>query len=1399
MSKAEETFVRKQVENDIETGRQESDELTDSDEDDVALTKLARPKLIFHDNTYVSTNSYLDNQRDHLLWIPPPSSERFSWKYFRGLPIWAKICNVFNRNSSSNAPHENDPSIVSTRNTHDDQEKASTTDLSGSSIIEVKEDGAKPQDATSEPSNHEFRLALRLERERLSSSANSQSLPTPEITPTNRSTYDESNDFQNTLSQQWNEISALPSHLLHDINRLHQHEDTTPSTLAVKVQTIRFDDHGMFNEEERWSRHLYLLYNRLCQTDEARDQHYCKLKEALKQIRLMGEGDDVNREQTCFLETVDKLCKDLLQEEKESSSLYHSILETWASISKVREMQKFRCSEILLVKKWNKCHGAGGQNDLLLSECRKALKLLQQHLCYADAKHDRSEQDSSRAKAETKLLTILTAVEMLQVLKEKEPSFGLHLSKYESSCSNAIPDKEWNRRQVVQKEQYFVKLLVNGLAVGKTKPVRLDWPSFAIDFNTDFTCHLASRTCTVNCQLWHRRSLRPDNFVCDIYLHTPGLKDEKDATPIEMPASSTLWYQFQFADSTATQYKKASALISIQWENHSDLSDLFTPPFTSQSKSIIYEFSNGSRIIRPTVKEGSKPPLNNASANTSINDVDVLNERSMAFRVKGFSQCSFLNYWKVKEPARHLLMKQRNLDPSKSMAPIPLKENELGEKISYEARKSRKGYLGEELLVSISKERPLVDRKHIRKTLDIINQCKRANSRRKVRRVFSHSDVVRDLSEMARDTSNFDFLWNMLWPKRPFGALDPLGISTLEDNNPRRQRLNLVLTIVGASNLPFRMKSYDSKATGRASVSVSSNRVTRDSNSLNDELMPENISAPILNTYVEILFHGKRYKTRIDAGQYPLWKQTFKMPLNDLVTSTSLSPLHLMSRNDPIEVLVYDSVRVDIGNMGGYYDDEDTIVSEKRFLGEVTVPINSLYDEGRIRGSFLLNTPDMIMGYCLHGQKSSHGRNEGSFIQASNGGDNSKELPTLAMVEYTEPRRNYTSLRMALSLDPLLRVSSDHAIALAGTEAEIDEQALLASEWQKALEARSPSLSKRHLRLIYTSSHGCCATINRFLRSQAPPENIDSMGKCAHFVSLIPFPCKSLSVGAADMIWWSSQHFLNALSGGWNEHASLLANYFLYLREKYTEMHHLEVFLVVGDSISEGKVVYVMTLSKHEKECYIWNPSNGHRFLSSDEICPLKNIYCLVSPKNIYANIQPNSTPALMRFDVDDETAWGRLHNSNEIQKQSIQDSLLRYSSPDIHIALELEMELVDAIKSAIRGWRRIPSTFNGDIGNRLRPLLDILENNKLSPSTQTETSLYHQRLLNEIGVGKSIFGIPLHSGFTNVNEVVERIRKTGIHICKHAKVEFALAVRVFPYACNIFSVWVFVCIIYPQ
>ncbi len=53
--------------------------------------------------------------------------------------------------------------------------------------------------------------------------------------------------------------------------------------------------------------------------------------------------------------------------------------------------------------------------------------------------------------------------------------------------------------------------------------------------------------------------------------------------------------------------------------------------------------------------------------------------------------------------------------------------------------------------------------------------------------------------------------------------------------------------------------------------------------------------------------------------------------------------------------------------------------------------------------------------------------------------------------------------------------------------------------------------------------------------------------------------------------------------------------------------------------------------------------------------------------------------------------------------------------------------------------------------------------------------------------------GFPLNMPFTDFESITEAVFATGVHLSEDKKVEFALAVHVHPYPCNIFSVWIYV------
>jgi len=179
-----------------------------------------------------------------------------------------------------------------------------------------------------------------------------------------------------------------------------------------------------------------------------------------------------------------------------------------------------------------------------------------------------------------------------------------------------------------------------------------------------------------------------------------------------------------------------------------------------------------------------------------------------------------------------------------------------------------------------------------------------------------------------------------------------------------------------------------------------------------------------------------------------------------------------------------------------------------------------------------------------------------------------------------------------------------------------------------------------------------------------------------------------------------------------------------------------------------------------------------------------------------------------MNFDLHDRKCWDSFFNFDAIRNNtphqplatctSIQEPILQYREPNDHLAAELEVEIMEQVKTSIRSWRRIPSSFNNDISNRLRIIISDLEERKFNGMKAPPAADYFASL-ESLCRGKQIFGFPLHCGFSSVQEILDMVASTTIHESKHPDVEFGVAVKIFPYACNTFSVWVFVCSLVPD
>ena len=53
--------------------------------------------------------------------------------------------------------------------------------------------------------------------------------------------------------------------------------------------------------------------------------------------------------------------------------------------------------------------------------------------------------------------------------------------------------------------------------------------------------------------------------------------------------------------------------------------------------------------------------------------------------------------------------------------------------------------------------------------------------------------------------------------------------------------------------------------------------------------------------------------------------------------------------------------------------------------------------------------------------------------------------------------------------------------------------------------------------------------------------------------------------------------------------------------------------------------------------------------------------------------------------------------------------------------------------------------------------------------------------------------GFPIHMSYNSAEEILEKVKSTGIHFCEDERVEFARAVYIHPYPNEIISVWIYV------
>ena len=464
-------------------------------------------------------------------------------------------------------------------------------------------------------------------------------------------------------------------------------------------------------------------------------------------------------------------------------------------------------------------------------------------------------------------------------------------------------------------------------------------------------------------------------------------------------------------------------------------------------------------------------------------------------------------------------------------------------------------------------------------------------------------------------------------------------------------------------------------------------------------------------------------------------------------------------------------------------------------------PFTTLYSaKSRIDGVFKINAPPHVIGYS-------------SAPQEKKGRDGTA-LPKLP------------SLQVCVSLDPPLVQPGDGS----GDEARrLDGQGPLEpliNDWirycSKPIHCRGRSYDA-----LGRSLHRDWVLATRFVTPEDPPAKAydtqlpleKQMAQLARFVGLIPFLDDFQLDGGADGadvdpdsldVWCTSAEFIDIMAGDWEEHATLLCNFFKsILKAKNSNM---QAYLVFGRGIPEGNTVYTMTVTPSsdsldgKPKVDFWNASVGSVYSQRDPHCTLKEVFYVVDDKNIWGNVQAANDIRNTNFDLTNKKDWWPLFtpeweekHDGKFQKETVQDKV-DWRPGQRHEAYEVEITkfVRDMIRTRFESWRNdrgLTTTENMSLNKSLAAILKRMEEAQHFKGEFTEDNLHTD--LEKYMKQNDLTGFYINRPYTDIEPIIEEIQNADIHNCgpisdgNDRDTQFAIAVYAKAFPRRVLSLWV--------
>jgi hypothetical protein len=347
---------------------------------------------------------------------------------------------------------------------------------------------------------------------------------------------------------------------------------------------------------------------------------------------------------------------------------------------------------------------------------------------------------------------------------------------------------------------------------------------------------------------------------------------------------------------------------------------------------------------------------------------------------------------------------------------------------------------------------------------------------------------------------------------------------------------------------------------------------------------------------------------------------------------------------------------------------------------------------------------------------------------------------------------------------------------------------------------------------------------------------------------MVPFLSDAHSFQESDIDFWcTTKQTWEVGAGDEEEHGTMLFNYLYYLslsgnllgsntdkgRERRRNAESLRnkqggypdedairdesVFLVLAEAYPEGDAIYVMVRDRNmasrdpyaPRNYVLINPITGFVYSAMDPSCPIRNVACLATPYNIWANIQTGSKPHDISYDLQNIDRWrpffGKRLPPPSGGMHSIQEEV-PYLPTSTRTAIDIENAVLAGVRNGIRRWRskraRSTTTFHPDGCSIAADMLPALEAWRKTGQANYQASADEpdlellmeeaERKMAPILRTRTFHGCPVNYSFTDVDDVLNKVKALGVHETRHPEVQFVVAAKAFPLFNDTVSLWIF-------